>query len=277
MIKQLMVGLDGSKSTEAVTRFGCDLAKIHDARLIGVSVADVACIEQAHHTPRPLGAGSADMEYYNKSVQDARDKADAAIELFNKVCEKYGIEHKTMKKEGCAAEEILNLSSLNDIVILPRKSCFSTGLSDDEFHDATPDVLEKTSRPLLLVPDAYREVKKVMIAVDLQRLSNRLLFSYVHLNPYPDARTFLVHVSESKDADIPAELVEYFKVHGIEIEPVVLHAEHTGQALVTFAESEKMDVAVIGIHTMSKVWSALLGSTGRHVLDKLAIPVFTIT
>jgi len=71
--------------------------------------------------------------------------------------------------------------------------------------------------------------------------------------------------------------VDFFELHKIDVTTSILAGDHTGQALVNYAKTEKVDMAVMGIHTMSKVWKVLLGSTGRYVIDKLDIPVFTMT
>jgi len=277
MIKQLLVGLDGSDATEAVVRYGCGLAARHGARLIGLAAVNTADIETAYHTPRPMGAGSIDQEHYKKARAEAAARARTAVEVFNKVCQECGAGHEAVEVEGDPAGLILKKADLNDLVILARQTRFSYGLSDEDFRDATPDVLEKCARPLLLVTGPFKEVKRVMIAVDFQRLSAQLIHTYVHLNPWPDAEVHLVHASVDEKAEFPPELIEYLKVHDIQAKTRVLHGDHPGQALVNYAETEEIDMAVIGIHTVSQVWSVILGKTGRYVLDHIKIPVFTST
>ncbi len=277
MIKQLMVALDGSDQTETVVSYGCDLARVHGARLIGLAPVDKGDIDRAYHTPRPLGAGSADAEHYHKSLDEAREYADSALKTFEKICKQKKVEHKGVKVEGDPADEILKAASLNDMLVMSKRTRFTCGLSEDEFCDATMRVLGHAARPFLLVPPEHRKIKKVMISVDFHRLSDRLLFTYVHMNPVPGAEIHLVHATASREKEFPQELIDYFKVHDLEVKPKVLFGEHVGQAIVTYAESSDIDMIVMGVHNVSKVWSVLLGNTGRYVLENLELPIFTIT
>lgn len=279
MIKQLMVGLDGSKNTRTVVQYGVDLAKIHKARLIGLCVADTTDIENAYHTPRPLGAGSADAELYKKSLEKAQARADSALSIFQEVCEEQKVEHQGIKREGNPARQILKTATLNDMVIMSQKTRFSYGLADDQHCDASKDVLDESVRPLVLVPDEHRKIKKVMLAMDLHRLSDRMFYNYVHLNPYPGAKVHLIHgvQADEKDKEFPEDIIQYFKVHGIEVKASILHGDHLGQAIVNYANTEEMDMVVMGIHTVSKVWQVLIGSTGRYVIEHLDLPIYTQT
>jgi nucleotide-binding universal stress UspA family protein len=280
MIKQLLVGLDGTEFSDGAIKFACNLAKIHNAKVLGVAVAATSEIEEAYHTPRPLGAGSADSDLHEKSLAEARDFADKARKRFVKLVKDTGISYEDKLIEGYPSSVLLKAASLCDVMVLGRKTKYTCGLPDEQFCDASEEVLEKSVRPLVLVPpEPGDDIKNVMIAIDLQRLTDRVLYNYIHLNPYPKAKIHLVHAAPSPDKapEIPKEIVDYFAVHNLDVKPIVLTGEHTGQAIVNYAKTEEIDLAVLGVHSMSKIWQVLIGSTGRYIIEKLKIPVYTQT
>ena len=276
MIKQLLVGLGESEYARSAVEYACDLAEMHNAKVIGLSVANIPAIEETYHTPRPLGAGSADAELYKKSLEDARAKSEQALSEFEKVCQARGVSYEGRKQEGRPTELILKAASTSDLVILGRKSRFTCWLPEDRFDDVCSEVIEHSLRPMILVPKEHRQIKKLMIALDFQRLSDRLYFNFIHLNPYPQAEVHLVHANVGgKDKEFPPEIVDYFTMHGFKVKSAVLVGEHAGQALVNYAQTNDVDMVVMGVHSMSKILKALLGSTGRYVLNHLELPVYT--
>jgi len=278
MIKQLLVGLGSSEYAGSAVLYGCDLAKRHGARLVGLAVANTAEVEAAYRTPRPLGAGSADQEVYKQRLAEARDAAKENLAGFEEVCKKEGVDYSGQIVEGDPSEEILKASILSDLVILGRKTRFTCWLPDDEFDDTCSEVIEKSTHPMILTPGERSDVKKVLIALDFQRLSDRVYFNFIHLNPFPEAEAHLVHAAKGKaDSEFPEHLVEYFATHGVKAKPVMLTGDHVGQAIVNYAGAEGMDMVVMGVHTMSKVLKALLGSTGRYVLNHCDLPIYTQT
>ncbi len=279
MIKQLLVGLDGTKHSDAAVKFACDLAKIQNAKILGVAVAATGEIEEAFHTPRPLGAGSADSDLYEKSIAEAKELAKKAMDRFVGLVKDTGVSYEEKIIEGYPATVLLKAANLCDVMVLGKKTKFTCGLPDEHFCDASSEVLEKSVRPLVLVPEESGSIKKVMIAIDLQRLTDRVLFNYIHLNPYPDAEIHLVHAAQDPDSapDIPKEIVEYFDMHNLKVKPIVLTGDNAGQAIVNYVKTEKIDLAVLGVHSMSKIWQVLIGSTGRYIIEKLKIPVYTQT
>ena len=189
------------------------------------------------------------------------------------------MEHRAELKEGSPERELLRAAKLSDVLILGRVTRMEFGIDEDESCGTWWEVLTKSERPLILVPEQYREIKRVMIAVDFHRITDRLIFNYVHLNPYPGAEVHLIHAADpdDKDREIPGELLDYLETHGVNVIPKVLFGEHKGQAIVNYANTEEIDLAVIGLHTMSKVVAALLGSTANFVIQNLEIPIYTQT
>lgn len=279
MIKQLMVAIDGTEYGEAAVRHACFLARKHDARLCGVAVIDTEGIEAAYHTSRPLGAGSADAGLYKKHLEEAGTWAENAVKMFEAICKKEQVKHQSETRKGDPVREILEAARLNDLVVMGRKTRLAFACADGEFCDTWWEVLVNSTRPLILAPKQHREVKNVMIAMDLGRLADRLLFNYIHLNPYPGVKVHLVHVAADgqKEKNIPDSVVEYFKVHGFDVVPEILRGDHAGQAIVNYSVTKNIDLAVIGVHTVSKLIAALLGSTTRYAIEHLEIPILAQT
>ncbi len=282
MIKQLMVAMDDGEYAESAAEHACELAKIHEAKVLGMVIADTYDIETAYHSPRPLGAGSSGKEHYEKAILEAKGFAEKARDQLVKICEKHGVKYKASLVEGSPTQEILKHSTLCDLVIMGRRTRFTCGLPDGQFCNAAEEVLARSFRPLMLASEKKKEVKKVMIALDLQRLSDRLLFNYVHLNPFPGAEIHLVHASPEHNngggKKFPAEIEEYFNVHGMSVKSKILHGDNPGQAIVNYAGMEGIDLAVIGIHSVSKIWEVLMGSTSRYIMEHMVdTPMFTQT
>jgi nucleotide-binding universal stress UspA family protein len=279
MIRQLLVGVDQCKHSESATRYACSLARLQKARVLGVAVVDTEGIDASYHTSRPLGAGSADAELYQKRLEEARAGADASIKKFREICEEQKVEYKAEIREGGPEAELLQAAKLSDVLVLGKMTQMEFDVDKNESCGTWWEVLSKSERPLILVPEIHHEINRVMIAVDFHRLTDRLLFNYVHLNPYPGAEVHLIHAADpdEKDKEIPPELVEYMETHGVNVTPKTLYGEHKGQAIVNYADTENIDLAVIGLHTMSKVVAALLGSTARFVIQNLEIPVYAQT
>ena len=64
---------------------------------------------------------------------------------------------------------------------------------------------------------------------------------------------------------------------GDRVDTAIVRDISAAPGILEFAEETGIDMVVMGIHTMSKVLKALLGSSGRYVLNHLQLPIYTQT
>jgi len=271
MIRRILLPIDCSEHSLVAARYAAMLARIHDAVIYALGVVDVPGIVRSSTT---VGAAS----HYGKvlcqsRLDDARKELAACLDRVKAEAGKQGVKVKRIHESGPVHEMIAQHSRNADLVVVAEHINF-------EFETAHKPgntlfrMLQITSRLVLVVPDALRSIKRVLVAHDLSPSCARVLYMLVHLNPFPGAEFVVVHADHNgmADQDDFADIVGYIREHGHDAEMVVRNVKPS-RAILEVAREREVDCIVLGAYDVGKVERLLFGSTAKKILDRADIPL----
>src|SRR5436305_8146973 len=172
MIKEALVCLESSQSSEAATRIAITIADDFKARLVGLAIVDEPDIRAG--TATGIGGSSFKHDRDESLVADARLRAGDALALFERRCREAKVDARALEIVGRPAESILAEMESRDLTIIGRDANFrfETESDDAATREAIP---HRATKPVLLVPeDAHGPLgKTVVVAYDGSRAAKR--------------------------------------------------------------------------------------------------------
>lgn len=135
------------------------------------------------------------------------------------------------------------------------------------------------------------DLKQVLVAVDFDEMSNVALTYARHLARMFGARLHVLHVMENPflrpmandpraiEAGVTRRLLDTLTeedrtvLHAV---PVIRTSEHPAEEVVKYAQTEQIDLIVIGTHGRPGVAHLLMGSVAEKVVRNAPCPVLTL-
>ena len=272
MIRRILLPVDASEHSRAAARHAAELAKVHNAVIYALGVVDVPGIVRSSTT---VGAGASHYgkEMCERRLDDARKVLGDFLDELKEEMRELGIKCKRIHESGPVHEVIAQVSRTTDLVVVARETNFEFETSHKPGH-ALFELLEITSRLTLVVPDAPRTFKRIVVAHDLSAACARVLHMLVHLNPFPDAEIIVVHADHEgmSDQEDFQNIAGYLKEHGFTAEVVVRNLK-PHKAILEVAEERDADAIVLGAYDVGKVRRVLFGSTAQRILDRATVPL----
>ena len=260
-MKEFLVCLEGSPSSETATRLATDVARACAARLVGLAIIDEPDIRAG--TATSIGGASFKHERDESLVADARKNAADWLTLFDRRCREAGIKSRSLEIVGRPARSILAEMENHDLTVIGRDANFrfETERDDAQTRDA---ILRGASRPVLLVPEtAVPQLGSiVLVAYDGSSAAKRALTSFAASGL---ARSRKVHVATVDDNGVVAREMAEQAVKMLRAEHVtaiphnIVSVLSNVEALFKLASELKAGLMVMGIFHPLTLARAVLG------------------
>jgi nucleotide-binding universal stress UspA family protein len=275
--KNLLVSLDGTKSSAKRVKVALDLAERFDAHLTGLHVDQKVII------PSYVMAGIPEaVQREQRAVRKA--EADRIVEAFEAAATRAGrrIESRRASAPGEDVAEIIGLHGrYADLVILGQHDD-----ADPESwgHDIVEHSLLTLGRPCLVVPYIGAPAaigKRVVIAWDAGREAARAVYDAlpflkeaeaVHVVAVNPARTGRdIGHGQEPGADIALALAR----HGVKAEAHHIVAEdiQAADTLLSRLSDMDADLLVMGAYGHTRWRDLVLGGVTRSILAHMTVPV----
>jgi nucleotide-binding universal stress UspA family protein len=276
MLKELLVCLEGSPSTEVATHLATNIAQSCEASLVGLAIIDEPDIRAG--TATGIAGSSYKHERDEALVADARKQAADWVALFERRCREAGVEARSLEVVGRPADSILEEMEKHDLTVIGRDANFrfETESEDAKTRDT---ILRGADRPVLLVPEtAAPELgSTVLIAYDGSGAAKRAMMSFatsglarsrrVHVATVDDNGHVAREMSERAAAMLDALHVPA-KPHNI------VSTLSNIEALFKLADDLKAGLVVMGTFTRSRLRELFSGSVTRGLIEKTKIPLY---
>ena len=274
MVRSMLVGLDQSAYSDAAIKLGVEWAKHFDCMLVGIGVID----EPSIRGPRPQAAMSPSYKTaYDGMLAEASRRVDQVLEKFTLRCTSEGLSHKLLEDVGCPYEQIMAEAQRYDLIVIGQKSFFQFETSTHGC-ETLDKLLHATPRPVVAVPQDYREGDAVLVAYDGSLQATRALQAFVASDLYKlgDVHVLNSHPTSSVEASkIVDRAVEYLRFHDIPATPHgVTTSDCASDAIVDGAKQVGAGLIVMGSYGRSSLVEFFLGSVTRNVLEKTDVPLF---
>lgn len=296
MIKQLVVGIDGSDFALSALEYAIYLAAKSGGEIKAVFAVD------SRKTDLPIIYATGHFDYafartyippdselkafYQKLKQDISTFAAGCLEACRSRCEGEKIPFIPVFREGLPSAVLAEESRSGDLLIIGQKG-ENARFDRTIVGSTTEDVVRSSPRPVLVCPREFRPPRKLLFPYDCSQQAERaLLFSVNALGEF--WQEFVILLAEMPAADDEAgapaggsrgRLIEkeerYLKKHGIA--PRVVYAGGTPvETVLSVAQQENSDLILVGSHGKHKIKDYILGSTTSHLIRKSHLPVLVI-
>jgi nucleotide-binding universal stress UspA family protein len=275
MIKDILVCLEGSASTERAIDLGLELAREHEAQLVGLAIVDEPDIRAGAAT----GIGGASYKQHRDEVliDDAIKKAEQVLAQFQARCQEKGVATRRLELRGRPAVKILEEMMDHDLTLIGRRVnfLFETKVDDAETRD---NILHRARKPVIVVPEEpARAGHDVLVAFDGSSAAKRAVRSFAECG-LAQGRT--VHVASMDDDgeqawEMATRGVELFKELSISAKPrSLVSALPVADAILDLRRKLGAGLLVTGAYTRSRLSELIWGSVTRNLIEKTPVPLF---
>jgi nucleotide-binding universal stress UspA family protein len=270
-LKDLLVLVDGSKQAQRRLDLAADLARRHEASLIGLHVVDV--FEPEGDPGRVLSHSE-----MSRMRDDARQEASRLEDAFLDRVRRRGLQPEWRVAEGATAETIALHARYADLVILGQ---IDPGDPASQLAKGSVEqALLSSGRPVLVVPygshfDALGEA--VLIGWKPSRDAARAVNDAIPILEKARSVTVLAVNPErgiGGDGDLPAaDMAHHLARHGIKATAAhrTVAPKLESQALLDYAAECRADLLVIG--GCGHLTQSIMGGVTRALLEHMTLPV----
>ncbi len=210
------------------------------------------------------------MERDRKIIRSGLDAVDARLS-------DAGVAHHVLLRSGTPHELILEQSQSCDLIVLGSEDASDIGIGESA-SQILWEVLRVAPRPVVAVPDKFREGSGVLVAYDGRVQASRTLYA---LQASGLARLGPVHVvsvdseSAEKAAARTGFAIEYLASHEVAATPHAVVTEEDKSAAI-LAEAERLGVGLIAMGCLGRgvVREFLTGSTTANMVRQSPYPLF---
>lgn len=278
MIKSILLAIDGSNYSEAILKYGIDLAKKTDAHLRVLTVIDIRIFEWAVAIGvegfAPIIPSTA---YQEESQKLLEDKAEKVLKLASKVLEKAAVSFEVEKASGSPVEIICDRARLADLIIMGSRGEF--GSWRDKMLGAT---LEATTRicikSIMVTEKDFQKISHILLAYDGSNNSNKALpwAGYLAQNLNVPLTILTIDSDEEHAKTILKEATDYLASYKLRNLNTLAKDGDAEKEIVETCRETKADLIMMGSYGHSRIREAILGSTTVQVMRISPVPVLMV-
>jgi nucleotide-binding universal stress UspA family protein len=269
MIKRILVGLNGTQSSEAAAVQAIRLAAELHAQLTGLGIVDPAQV-----CPResvPLGGGEFKRERDATLLQAAHVRTDGLLREFEKRCQEAGVSVKTKKIEGDPAEVLCLEAQRVDLLVVGKKH--SRAEEGDTSPATLQAILHQSPLPVLCVPAVTEQRRPILIAYDGSLGAAKAVQLFIASGLGSNRVVHLLAVGENAAASAEPCL-QLLASHGIYAEQHLSPGPQPAERILELAERLDIGMIVIGAFGQPRFREFFFGSVTKTILKRTTVPVF---
>ncbi len=271
MFKTILVPIDSSDTSLVAVDYAIDISKSFNSEIVGISIIDIKKL--AGPFMRDLGTSIGGMVPYGDFQQKVRqfldDTASAALDELEGKCKSAGIPFTRTMKEGIVSKEIVESAQRCDII--------SMGMAGEHafWRDAflgsnLESVVRQTHKPVLVTPEKYKKITKILVAYDGSAFATRALISGANIAQQMHLPLTVITVSDETGSgeNILSKASESLKDRDITYDKILESGEEVS-VLVDFCKEGSYDLLVMGAYGHSKIRELIIGNTTIQILRKV--------
>lgn len=262
----------GAPFDPGVGRVAVSLARIFDARLVGVTCSGIELML----APGLVETGSeAVAAHLSSRIRSGLGALDALEDLAHR----NGVAQvESLRLNGGTKKELAAQMAFADLVVAAQelKLCKLR----NGWRTLPERLLRNAARPVLVVPDGFAGNflgKRIVIAWDGSAAAARAVFFALPLLKRAAVAEVVTYATDD-GFNMPGEvekLVAYLATHGVLARNTFLRTSHNagiGKALLGHCQSTSAELLVLGGYGHSRLRELLLGSVSKTVMRHLRLP-----
>jgi nucleotide-binding universal stress UspA family protein len=273
-MKKILAAFDGTRYSEAASKYALEIAKATNSMLVGVFIQDMRYLNftYAYAWDQPF----VDFTSIETSQKEEHEKIDLNIKLFHRACDEKGIHHKVHLDKGVPLQELLSEGVFADLIIIDSQTSFFT-LGNKTPSPFLQDFLSDSSCPVLIVPHNYTIFDKAVLCYDASPSSVYAIKMYSYLFPeFSDLPTTVVTVNEASSTHVKEgfNFKDLVRVHFQNSDYEVLKG-HAEQELIDYLKrAGENAIVVMGAYGRNAISRLFHQSLANRVIQEINVPVF---
>lgn len=272
MIKRILVPTDGSDAAAVGVRYAIALALKCGATVCGLHVVDVKLLEGPFLRDLSASLGTAPYVNYQGNITLLlEERGRAALDAFERLCAEAGVPCETAQATGIVAREIVEHSSLADVVVLGRGGEHSPWL-EGVLGSTTEAVIRRSHQPVLVTGVDRLGSERLLAAYDGSAHADHALKAAAELSAAWEAALHVLVVGDETYGDSMAGAKQYLQAHAVR----AVWEQREGdprEEIVAYASAYQADLLIMGAYGRSKVRELVLGSTTNYTIRHAPCPV----
>lgn len=275
-MKKFLAAFDGLRFCESTLSYAVDISRRANAHLVGVFLDDF--------TRRSYGM--LEIANYQGAAVDQHmqelDEGDEALRMesagrFQQACLDAGIAFSIHHDQNVAIQELLRESVYADLLVIGERESLT------RFQEEVPtrfirDVLNDVQCPVVLVPDTFRPIQKIILLYDGEPSSVHAArtFSYLFESLKHLDTEVLTIKSENEDVRLPEEklIKEFILQHFPLSEAIIVKGEAEVEISRYLRRVEKHALVVLGAYQRSRFSRLFKPSMADGLLKTVDLPLF---
>jgi nucleotide-binding universal stress UspA family protein len=275
MIKEILVCLEGSASSEAALKVSIELARELGAELAGLAIVDEPDIRAG--AAAGIGGTAYKHDRDEAMVADARKHAADWLALFESRCRTVGVDGRPVEVVGRPAESILGKMDTHGLTVIGRDANFRFE-TDSEDPETLNRVLKQGEGPVLVVPEGAQALgERVLVAFDGSGAVKRAAASFAASGL---AKGRQIHVATIDDSgarawDMAQSGVALFEAAGLTATAHnIVSPLSNADAIFAFAGELGAGAIVMGAFAHSRLAHLFRQSAMRTLIEKSSVPLY---
>ncbi len=275
MFKTILVPIDSSDTSLVAVDYAIELSRSFNSEITGISIIDIKKL--AGPFMRDLGTSIGGMVPYGDFQQNVRkfleDTSRAALDELEGKCNSAGIPCTRTIKEGVVSREIVESAKRCDMISM--RMAGEHAFWRDAFLGSNLEfVARQTHKPVLVTPEKYKKITKILVAYDGSSFSTKALNASAEIAQKMQLPLTVITVSDDKKSgeDVLSRSTEILKGYDITHDNM-LEGGDIVDAILGFCEKGSYDLLVIGAYGHSKIRELILGNTTVQIMRKVTCPV----
>jgi nucleotide-binding universal stress UspA family protein len=274
-MKKIIAAFDGLKYSESTQDYAIDLSKHTSAHLVGLFLNDYTYTSyKVYELIAKEGVSKNRLQQYEAKDKSIRDTAAAK---FEKACQRAKLEYSVHIDKKIAAHEVKHESIYADLLIINVKETLT------HYTEKLPtrfirDLLTDAQCPVLVVPQKYKPVEKVILLYDGEPSSVHAIKMFSYLLPQlKELETeILVVKSITGDLHVPDNslMKEFMKRHYPKAKYITKRGFADEVIEQYLKEQKENTLVVLGAYRRGAVSRWFRESMADHLMRDLKLPLF---
>lgn len=277
MIKNILVGTDGSEHSVTACRYAIDLAKRLQARLLGLHVIDARSLEGPllADVSNWVGAqpyGGQRYSFHKMLEERGRNILDA----FEEQAVGEGVTPEKIMTIGHPVSVIRREEDRVELLVVGRKGEHAE-LDEEALGSSVDRLVRRSMSPCMVTPKNFRPIRRILAAYDGSGHAGRALQTAVGLAQSLAAELTVLTVGKKDEATqvIVDEARKRLQAYGLDMMPVLSEGKPERVILAEATEREA-DVIVAGTHGHGRIRERILGGITHYMLTHSQIALLMI-
>jgi nucleotide-binding universal stress UspA family protein len=270
MLKQILIGVNGSEFSSAAMEVAVELAGRYGTRLTGLGIVDEPRLTAPQ--PVPLGATAFKQERDAAAVEAEHLKIEQSLAAFGQFCQQSGVNGRVEKQIGDPATILAYEAQRYDLVVVGKRH-----VPSEEFEQPSKTLerlLKYSPRPVLCVPAGHVGRLPALVAYDGSLQAAKALQAFAATGLAADRDVYVAAFGEQAQAN--AELArDFLGGHGLSPQLAVEASQASvAQRLLEMSRQIEAGMIVLGCYGQPRMREFLFGSVTKRILAETTVPLF---